>query len=322
MQAWRLSQLGWRQRDIATALSASKGAVSQWLATARAHGPEALGSRAASGRPAQLTAEQRRLLPDFLWHGAEAYGFRGDVWTCARVAKVIEEEFGVCYSKSQVSRLLKGLRWTPQVPITRAVQRNEEAIVRWRDEAWPALRERARRERRGLVFVDESGFYLLPGVVKTYAPEGETPALQEWQTRDHLSVMGGLTPDGKVYVLVRPESLDGLDTVAFLEHLARHAGRRLLVIWDGSPIHRRAAVTEFLRSPGGQGMVVEPLPGYAPDLNPWDAGAWEYLKHVELRNQACLDLEELHLELHLAIGRLRQKPHLIRSFFKAAGLKL
>jgi transposase len=322
MQAWRLSQLGWRQRDIAVALSASKGAVSQWLATARTRGPEALGSRAASGRPARLTDEQRRLLPDFLWHGAEAYGFRGDVWTCARVAKVIEEEFGVCYSKSQVSRLLKGLRWTPQVPITRAVQRNEEAIVRWRDEAWPALRERARRERRGLVFVDESGFYLLPGVVKTYAPEGETPALQEWQTRDHLSVMGGLTPDGKVYVLVRPESLDGLDTVAFLEHLARHAGRRLLVIWDGSPIHRRAAVTEFLRSPGGQGMVVEPLPGYAPDLNPWDAGAWEYLKHVELRNQACLDLEELHLELHLAIGRLRQKPHLIRSFFKAAGLKL
>ena len=264
MQAWRLNQLGWRQRDIAVALSASKGAVSQWLATARTRGPEALGSRAASGRPARLTTEQRRLLPDLLWHGAEAYGFLGDVWTCARVAKVIAEEFGVSYSKSQVSRLLKGLRWTPQVPITRAVQRNEEAIVRWRDEAWPALRERARRERRGLVFVDESGFYLLPGVVKTYAPEGETPALQEWQTRDHLSVMGGLTPDGKVYVLVRPESLDGLDTVAFLEHLARHAGRRLLVIWDGSPIHRRAAVTEFLRSPGGQGMVVEPLPGTPP----------------------------------------------------------
>ena len=69
---------------------------------------------------------------------------------------------------------------------------------------------RARRERRTLVFVDESGFYLLPAVVKTYAPKGQTPILDEWQTRDHLSVMGGVTPQGKVYSQIRPKSLNGL----------------------------------------------------------------------------------------------------------------
>ena len=87
--------------------------------------------------------------------------------------------------------------WTPQVPITRAIQRDEEAIERWRVESWPALKEKARRERRELVFVDESGFYLLPGVVKTYAPRGRTPIVDEWQTRDHLSVMGGVTLAGQ-----------------------------------------------------------------------------------------------------------------------------
>jgi len=61
----------------------------------------------------------------------------------------------------------------------------------------PKLRARTRRERRTLVFVDESGFYLLPGKVRTYAPRGETPILDEWQTRDHLSVMGGLTVAGR-----------------------------------------------------------------------------------------------------------------------------
>jgi transposase len=322
MQAWRLDRLGWPQRDIAVALSASEGAVSRWLATARAHGPEALRSRPIPGHPAKLSAHQLGLLPDFLWHGAEAYGFLGDVWTCARIAKVIEEEFGVCYSKSHVSRLLRELRWTPQTPVTRAIQRDEEAIARWRTEVWPELGRRARRERQALVFVDESGFYLLPGKVKTYAPVGQTPVLDEWQTRDHLSVMGGLTPAGKVYVLVRPELLNGLHTVAFLQHLTRHAGPRLLVIWDGSPIHRRAAVTDFLASAAGRGISVERLPGYAPDLNPWDSGGWDHLKHVELRNVSCLDLEALHLELHLAIGRLRQKAHLITLFFKAAGLSL
>jgi transposase len=304
------------------ALRASEGAVSRWLSAARRGGADALSSRPIPGRPARLTPEQRRLVPDFLWHGAEAYGFRGDVWTCGRVAGVLQEEFGVRYSKSQVSRALKTLGWTPQVPTTRAIQRDEDASGRWRSQVWPELWARARRERRTLVFVDESGFYLLPGKVRTYAPGGETPIPDEWQTRDHLSVMGGLTPAGRVYVLVRPEALNGLHVVEFLLHLSRHAGTRLRVIWDGSPIHRRAVVTDFLHSRAGRGIEVERLPGYAPDLNPWDTGGWDHLKHVELRNVACLDLDELHLELHLAIGRLRQKPHLAPSFFKAAGLAL
>ena len=124
-----------------------------------------------------------------------------------------------------------------------------------------------------LVFVDESGFYLLPGVVKTYAPKGQTPVLRGKLTRDHLSVMGGMTPLGKVYTLVRQESLNGLHSIEFLTHLLRVAGRRLLVIWDGSPIHRRVAVKEFVSGTAGR-VWLEALPGYAPDLNPWDEGGW------------------------------------------------
>ena len=111
--------------------------------------------------PPKLTAAQLQMLPEFLWHGAEAYGFRGDVWTCPRIAQVIRWEFGVSYHKDHVSRLMKELGWTPQIPITRAVQRDEEAIERWRVEVWPELRRKAVRERRTLVFIDESGFYLV-----------------------------------------------------------------------------------------------------------------------------------------------------------------
>jgi transposase len=323
MQAWRLKQLGWQQRDIAQALSASESAVSRWLGAARSTGTEALQSRPIPGRPAKLTPEQLRLLPDCLWHGPEAYGFRGEVWTCARVAKVIAEEFGVSYHPGHVARLLKELKWTPQIPGKRAIQADDVEIEHWRAVVWPALKAQARRERRILVFIDESGFYLLPGVVRSYGPQGQTPLLAELQTHDHLSVMGGVTPAGKLFVLVRQETLNGLHTVAFLQHLLRHLGARLLVIWDRSPIHRRAAVTEFLHSKAGREMHVEMLPAYAPQLNPMDqGGCWQHLKHVEMRNLACLDLEELHYELHLAIGRLRQKPHIIRSFFKAAGLSL
>jgi transposase len=316
-----LKQQGWYQRAIAEALGVSEDTVSRWLVRAHDGGPDALRTRSSPGHPPKLSAAQKRLIPEFLWHGAEAYGFRGEVWTCARVARVIEEEFGIGYHKGHVGRLLKELRWTPQVPIKRAIQRDEEAIRRWREEVWPELRRRARRERRVLVFEDESGFYLLPGLVRTYAPEAQTPVLREKQTHDHLSVMGGMTPAGKVYTLARQESLNGLHSIEFLLHLLRVAGPRLLVIWDGSPIHRRVAVKDFVSSTHGK-VWVEALPGYAPDLNPWDEGGWHRLKNVEMRNVVCLDLEELHQEFFLAVGRLRQKPQLVQACFAQAGLKI
>jgi transposase len=141
-RALELKNEGWSQREIAEAFGVSEAAVSQWMARAREG--EVAGWRTVQrpGRPPRLSAEQLRLLPDKLSHGAEAYGFLGDVWTCARVAVVIREEFGVSYHKAHVSRLLKQLRWTPQIPIQRAEQRDEDEIARWRLETWPELKKR------------------------------------------------------------------------------------------------------------------------------------------------------------------------------------
>src|SRR5512143_1386745 len=138
-RALYLKRRGWYQRDIAEALDVSKEAVSRWLARVREGGPEALRARSAPGQLSRLSPAQRRSIPELLWHGPEAYGFRGQVWTCARIAKVIEWEFGVRYHRGHVSRLLKELHWTPQQPIKRAIQRDEGAIRRGRDETWPEL---------------------------------------------------------------------------------------------------------------------------------------------------------------------------------------
>src|ERR1700682_2641003 len=154
LRAWELKQQGWVQQDIAEALGVSKGAVSRWLRTAERGGSAALRSHPSPGAPPKLTQAQMRLIPDFLWHGAEVYGFRGEVWTCARVAKVIKEEFGVSYHKDHVGRLLKTLGWTPQVPITRACQRDDKEIEHWRAMVWPQLKARAQSEGRTVVFVD------------------------------------------------------------------------------------------------------------------------------------------------------------------------
>src|SRR5512135_1204880 len=155
-RALHLRREGWSRQDIAEALGVSPVSVSRWFARVRDGGPEARRARPHPGRPPKLSPAQERLIPEFLWHGAEAYGFRGEVWTCARIARVIEEEFGVRYHKDHVGRLLRELQWTPQAPIRRAIQRDEDAIRHWRDAVWPELQRRARHERRVLVFDSSS----------------------------------------------------------------------------------------------------------------------------------------------------------------------
>jgi transposase len=141
-RAWVLKEQGWLQKDIAVALGVSEGAVSQWLRRAReGGGVEALASHPGPGGMARLSAEQRAQIPGLLVSGAAAYGFRGDVWTANRVGEVIWQTFGVRYSRDHVSTLLRQLGWSRQQPITRATQRNDEAIQQWSVERWPTLKK-------------------------------------------------------------------------------------------------------------------------------------------------------------------------------------
>ena len=142
---WRalvLKQQGWQQQRIAEALGVSKGAVSQWITLVREQGAEGLRTRPRSGAPCRLFPDELELWPALVAEGAEAYSFRGAVWTCARIAKLLEWVFGVGYHRGQVARLLKRLGWTPQRPWERAVQRDEAQITHWRTTVWEELKKR------------------------------------------------------------------------------------------------------------------------------------------------------------------------------------
>jgi transposase len=188
-------------------------------------------------------------------------------------------------------------------------------------EALATAQKRALKEGRTIVFADQSGFYLLPMVVRTYAPVGRTPILKENLTRDHLSAMSGITLDGKLYMLEQERAFKGEDVVRFLKHLMRQIPGKLLIIWDGSPIHRGGAVKEFLASGAAGRVQLEQLPGYAPDLNP-DEGIWKHLKCVELKNLCCESLAQLKIELRKAKERLRHKRDVILGCIRQPGFEV
>ena len=177
----------------------------------------------------------------------------------------------------------------------------------------------AAEQQQTILFLDESGFYPLPSVVRTYAPVGHTPILQEWRTRDHLSAISALSPEGKLYFHRQDGAINSVDVVAFLEHLLREVPGRLVLIWDGAPIHRRHVIKAFLADGAARRLHLERLPAYAPELNPGE-GVWQQLKGVELRNLCCFDLHHPRDELRSAVKRVRRKPRILKGCFAGAGL--
>lgn len=175
----------------------------------------------------------------------------------------------------------------------------------------------AAREGRAVIFVDETALYLLPGVVRSYAPRGCTPVLRAPLSREHLSLIGGVTPDGQLFQQALAHAVKGPE-VRFLKHLVRHLGR-VLVIWDGLPARRARVVKEYLREEAQGRVWLERLPAYAPDMNP-EEGIWRHLKLTDLANVCCKAVSDLKREYRRAKERLRHKVNVIKGCFGLAGL--
>lgn len=187
--------------------------------------------------------------------------------------------------------------------------------------ALAGCQKKALSEGRTIIFIDESGFYLLPMAVRTYAPRGKTPILEEYLSRDHLSVIGAVTPNGKFILKMYDHPISSEEIIAFLDLLQRYIPGLLTVIWDGSPTHRSKAIQNYLSDGAAKRIHLERLPGYAPELNPTEY-VWSYLKKVDLANVSCNSLPEIRTFLIAAKKRLRTKPVLIKSFVLHVGYQV
>lgn len=155
----------------------------------------------------------------------------------------------------------------------------------------------------------------MPAVVRTYAPCGLTPVLTAPLSYDHLAVISAITLSGKLYFDLQKAAYTGEDVVRFLKSLRHKSGKRLLVIWDGAPIHTGQAVKAYLKAGAARYYHLERLPGYAPELNP-DEGVWNHLKRVELGNVCCANLKELADFVKAGFDRLRRKPQALLGCLK------
>ena len=273
------------------------------------------------GRPPRLSLAQKKKLVQVLLDGPLAAGFKTDLWTLNRMVKVIKRLFGIVYHPSHVWKILIGLGWSCQKPERRATQRDEKAIAHWKRYIWPKIKKKADDLGAYLVFLDESGFLLIPNVKRTWAPKGKTPTVRYRLDHKKLSALNALTVSPKrkhmaLYIRFQSQSFNGLNVLRFLKHLLKHLRGPVMLLWDRGRIHRDGQVQTFIEN--HPRLQVEEFPGYAPELNPAEY-VWMQADSA-LANSVPEEIVELKALLLTTKRKLRTSQDLLWACIYASDL--
>jgi transposase len=193
-------------------------------------------------------------------------------------------------------------------------------------EALAAVEKSARRQHALIVFEDESGVSLLPSVRATWAPRGHTPVLRHRFVWKRLSIASALVyePDGtdaRLAFELRPGAYNGETLIEFLTFLhALEADRSVLLLWDGLPAHRSRYMLDWAITQRDW-LRIEPLPGYAPDLNPTEQ-VWGNIKSTQLANLCADTIEEVADKAEDGLDRISSDAPLCFAFLRHSGLRL
>jgi transposase len=143
-RALALLDAGHSLNEVGRRVGCIASSVMRWRDARRRGGARALKVRFSPGRPWKLDAAERRHLLRLLLKGSLAQGYRTNLWTTARIAELVEREFGVRYHRDHIGRLMHTLGWSPQKPERRALERDEKEIARWKREEWPRIKKTPR----------------------------------------------------------------------------------------------------------------------------------------------------------------------------------
>ncbi len=175
--------------------------------------------------------------------------------------------------------------------------------------------------RAHLVFLDESGFLLIPTVRRTWGPRGQTPILRHHYRRDKISAISAVTVSPQrqqcgLYAHFHLDNITHVEVAIFLRLLLRHLRGHIVLLWDGGSIHAGPDVQNLLTR--HRRLHVERFPAYAPELNP-DEFVWNTLK-ARLANGTPNTSDELLDDLTVELRRLRRAPATLRAFILASEL--
>lgn len=307
-------QEGESPETIIKTLGFSRGCIYNWLARYRSGGWHALKSGYSTGRPKKLTGKQikwvYRTIKD---KDPQQLKFEFALWTRKMVATLIKRQFGFKLSPVSVGRLLHQLGFSCQKPLYRAYQRDPELVEKWKEEQFPKIQKRAKKEGAVIYFQDESGIRSDFHSGKTWALRGQTPIIEATGARFGLNMIAAISPRGEMNFMIVHGTVKAFEICDFLKRLMRGCDHKVFLIWDGHPTHKSKKVKECIASFKGR-LEIFLLPSYSPDLNPIEQ-LWNHAKGNGVGKKVINGPAQLKSAVIGQLRRLQKLPKLISSLF-------
>jgi len=309
-------QSGETPTRVAAALGVNLRSVFRWLAQYRRGGWDRLDARKRGGRPPKLDGRALRWIYNTVANkNLQQLKFPFALWTAAMVQTLIAERYNVQLSHSSVCRLLDQLGLSAQRPLWRAYQQNPEAVKRWLEKDYPAIRRRARREGAQIFFADEAGVRSDFHSGTTWGRRGQTPVVSSTDARFGANLISAISAQGQLRFMLTKGRVTAAVFIEFLRRLLVNAAKPIFVVVDGHPTHRAKSVARFVAAQEGKlGLFL--LPPYSPELNP-DEFVWNDLKVHGTGRQLITSLTQLRQMIVSHMRQLQKLPALVRSFFHA-----
>jgi transposase len=299
--------------SVAAALGVDRKTVSRWVSKFRNNGSEALHRRAGSGRPRKLAELTEGELLEIVLQGAMAFGFESDLWTVARLRRVIRDEFRIQISKNTMWRRLRDAGLTYQKPEREYYEIDEATRQKWLRYEVPKIRQAVRKHRAILYFQDESNISLTAFLGKTWAPCGHTPKAKVTGKRAGVAATSAISHSGQLLFRLLDKRIASQEVIEFLDQMLRHHHRRhLVVVMDQAPPHTSKMTREWVDIQSR--LHVFYLPKYSPDWNP-DEKVWNHLKHQELASHQAKSKRELKQLARRKLQSMANRPALMRGLF-------
>jgi len=310
-------QAGHTQASVAIVLGVTAQAVSKWVNAVRRNGSGALKAGKRGRRPGEQKAldpkQEARVRKAVLGKFPDQVALPGLVWTRPQVRQLVRNWFGIGLSLVTIGKYLRSWGLSPQKPIRRAYEQNPEAVARWLAEEYPAIEAKARKEKAVILWLDQTGLRSDSSVGRGWAPVGQAPVVPKTGKRFGVNVMAAISNKGELYFTCYRGSFTGPVFLVYLRRLVRQIDRKIHLIVDRHPVHRRVLVRDWLAE-HVDSIEMHLLPGYAPELNPVELLNGDVKRHVAQANPG--NVAELTAAATAHLRRRQNQPHLVKSLFR------
>jgi len=236
------------------------------------------------------------------------------LWTREAVGELIFRKFGVKFSLMHVGRYLKRWGFTPQKPLRRAFEQDPEAVRRWLEEEYPAIRRAAMRDAAEIHWGDETGMRSDHQAGRSYGLKGRTPVIDGTGKRFSCSVISTITNRGTLRFMVFKKKFNAGVYIKFLKRLLKDVEKLVYLIVDRSSVHKSSEVKKWLESRRNRIRMFF-LPSYSPDLNP-DEMLNNDMKSNSVGRRRARNLDDMMKDVRGYLKGTQKRPDIVRSYFQ------